>query len=360
MTAHSQLVALTADQEQLVGEARAYMEQGAHAMIEVGKRLCVLKAAIPHGQFIAIVQDRIGVNPSSARRMMAAAIKLADVERYQALIELPKTKVLELMRIDRDDLEHISLGGRLDELCLDTIRTMTVHQLRAAVGAYLSRNDLLLEGKYAEIDALCLEGRRSSIALNVGDRIQSIHAKRPGRVVKVYPDGSACVCWDDGEPQPEGMGHERMPRDLLELVEQAAPAADAAGGRGVGRAAVNAILNRLIANPPSSGATDQDTVPDEMPAQVTPENVICMQAARLRSGTTPDTGKAERDPARMRAYCTELLPLLMAHASPAELVTLTMILEDMITDQTLDRPEPQLVAAHYDLYCRFWLEGGAK
>lgn len=31
-------------------------------------------------------------------------------------------------------------------------------------------------------------------------------ARRGGQV---YADGSACVCWDDGEPQEAGLGHER-------------------------------------------------------------------------------------------------------------------------------------------------------
>ncbi len=56
--------------------------------------------------------------------------------------------------------------------------------------------------------------------LEPGDRIVSLHARRPGKVVKVYPDGSACVLWDKGEP--EGMGYDRMPRDLLELVSRVA------------------------------------------------------------------------------------------------------------------------------------------
>ncbi|MFM0210467.1 hypothetical protein PQQ96_23980 [Paraburkholderia sediminicola] len=54
-------------------------------------------------------------------------------------------------------------------------------------------------------------------ALRIGDQIRSVHAGRAGTVVKVYADGSASVCWDDGEPQPEGLGHERMPRRLLEV-----------------------------------------------------------------------------------------------------------------------------------------------
>ncbi|MCK6422610.1 MAG: hypothetical protein L6Q73_17115, partial [Aquabacterium sp.] len=50
-------------------------------------------------------------------------------------------------------------------------------------------------------------------------------------VVRVYKDGSACICWDDGEPQEDGLGHERMPRELLKKVDGAkvAPAAAPAG-----------------------------------------------------------------------------------------------------------------------------------
>ena len=59
--------------------------------------------------------------------------------------------------------------------------------------------------------------------LHEHDRVRSVHARRPGSVVRVYADGSAAVLWDDGEPQPEGLAHERMPRALLELIEPATP-----------------------------------------------------------------------------------------------------------------------------------------
>lgn len=58
-------------------------------------------------------------------------------------------------------------------------------------------------------------------SLHPGDRVRSLHAGRVGAVVKVYADGSAAVCWDDGGPQPEGLAHERMPRALLEMIMQA-------------------------------------------------------------------------------------------------------------------------------------------
>lgn len=61
--------------------------------------------------------------------------------------------------------------------------------------------------------------------LQPGDRIRSLHAKRPGFVVRTYGDGSAAIHWDDREPQPFGFAHERMPRHLLELVSRPDPAA---------------------------------------------------------------------------------------------------------------------------------------
>lgn len=64
-----------------------------------------------------------------------------------------------------------------------------------------------------------------NLPLQPGDRICSIHARRSGRVVRVYDDGSVAVYWNDREPQPEGLAHERMPRHLLELMKRPDPAA---------------------------------------------------------------------------------------------------------------------------------------
>lgn len=61
----------------------------------------------------------------------------------------------------------------------------------------------------------------NTLTIQPGDRVRSVHAGRVGTAVKVYPDSSAAVLWDDGDPQPEGLAHERMPRALLEVIEQA-------------------------------------------------------------------------------------------------------------------------------------------
>ena len=50
--------------------------------------------------------------------------------------------------------------------------------------------------------------------LAIGDRVRTLHAGRTGSVMKVYPDGSACITWDD-KPAPLCLGHERVPRTQL-------------------------------------------------------------------------------------------------------------------------------------------------
>lgn len=62
-------------------------------------------------------------------------------------------------------------------------------------------------------------GKVHGPSIRQGDCVRSIWLRRTGTTVKIYSDGSAAVCWDDGDPQPEGIAHERMPRHLLELIE---------------------------------------------------------------------------------------------------------------------------------------------
>lgn len=50
--------------------------------------------------------------------------------------------------------------------------------------------------------------------LTAGDRVRTLHTSRTGTVMKAYPDGSACVMWDD-RPAPLSLGHERVPRSCL-------------------------------------------------------------------------------------------------------------------------------------------------
>lgn len=126
---------LAYDRERVVQEASFYMARSAEAMLEAGKRLIVLKEHEPHGEFLAIVQERLQMSPRTAQVMMQAAVKYLDPQitskaQAPALLALGKTKLIELMTEELDDLSSLAEGGTLAGLDLDDIQRMSSRELR--------------------------------------------------------------------------------------------------------------------------------------------------------------------------------------------------------------------------------------
>lgn len=63
--------------------------------------------------------------------------------------------------------------------------------------------------------------------LEIGNSVRSRHAGRIGTVTHVYPDGSASIRWHDEPATAPDLGHERMPRSLLIVVDVRAICVDA-------------------------------------------------------------------------------------------------------------------------------------
>lgn len=209
-------------QSQLEQECRQYIQRSATAALEVGKRLLVLREMTLHGEWIETL-GRIGIARSTAHRLMTAATRFCRLGSTR-LVEAAesKTKLFELLVLDDDELQTLETGGSIQGLSTGSIAAITVKQLREKLRGI--RHMVKADGteirasKNTRIDEL------KRLGLQPGDRIKTILSERLGKVVRTYADGSACICWDDGEPQPEGLGHERMPRQLLELVEQVSTA----------------------------------------------------------------------------------------------------------------------------------------
>ncbi len=123
------------DRGRVVREARWYLEQGAQAMIEAGRRLCWIKAREAHGDFTAALAD-IGIHERAARRCMSAALRFSSdklAPKRTTLSVLGSSKMLELLSEDDDDLAALADGGELHGLKLDDIECMSVRELRAAL-----------------------------------------------------------------------------------------------------------------------------------------------------------------------------------------------------------------------------------
>ncbi|TVO70874.1 DUF3102 domain-containing protein [Sedimenticola selenatireducens] len=111
----------------LIHETQFYLQQSAEAMLEAGKRLIMLKEHEPQGEFQNAL-TLIGLAPRAAQKMMQAAVKYTGPK--SKLASLGKTKLLELMVEDDEELEQLAEGGTLAGMTLDEIDRMTKAELR--------------------------------------------------------------------------------------------------------------------------------------------------------------------------------------------------------------------------------------
>ena len=155
------------DRERVVSEARFYMGQSATAMLEAGRRLVVLKACEPHGTFIDIVENRLGMALRTAQVMMQAATKYLSSpdmsSNAQALAHLGTTKLLELMTVSDEDLTELAEGGTLAGYSQDDIDHMTTRELKAALREAreeAASKDELLDKKNKTIDRMAAQQKR--------------------------------------------------------------------------------------------------------------------------------------------------------------------------------------------------------
>lgn len=147
------------DMTRLENECRFYLQESAGAMLEAGKRLIVLKEHEGHGNFTESV-ERIGIDPRAARRLMQAAIKFSGPKRSTFAV-LGRSKMLELMLEDDEDLDALADGGTVAGLKLDDIEKMSVRELKAELRAAREKrkqeeesNGLLLQKKDQTINRL--------------------------------------------------------------------------------------------------------------------------------------------------------------------------------------------------------------
>ena len=154
------------DRLRLINEATWCLAQSAEAMLEAGKRLLVIREHEPHGDFIEIVEQRLGMSKRIAQRLMQASVKFMSPRlqgKTQKLATLGKTKLYELMLEDDDDLEALAEGGTVNGMTLDDIDTMSSRELRKALRearADASAKDEVIGEKNKKLDELATNRKR--------------------------------------------------------------------------------------------------------------------------------------------------------------------------------------------------------
>lgn len=146
--------------ERVVHEAQFYLAQSAEAMLEAGKRLIQIKENEPHGEFIGIVTERLGLGERSARQMMQAAIKYLSprlAAKASSVTLLGRSKLFDLMTESDDDIEALAEGGTLAGHTLEEFESMTRRELQAALRDHklqLEAKDKVLADRNAKVDRL--------------------------------------------------------------------------------------------------------------------------------------------------------------------------------------------------------------
>lgn len=148
------------DRNRCIGLTRNSLHLGTFAMLEAGKQLIQIKENEPHGEFIEIVVQQLGMNPRTAQRMMGAAAKFLSprlAAKATPVSILGSSKLYDLMTESDEDIEELAEGGTLAGKTLDEMTSMTRRELQAALQDERKKNaakDKVIQSKSSKLDKL--------------------------------------------------------------------------------------------------------------------------------------------------------------------------------------------------------------
>jgi hypothetical protein len=148
------------DPATLEAEIAIWAEHANRSLHMVGARLLALRTVSVQGEWLERL-NRLSIGERLARRLMAATLKCvaADGKPREKVLQLPRSKVLELTALDDDQLDVLENGGTLTDyaMSLDEIDRMTVSELKARIketAQTVDAKQALIEAKNAENDSL--------------------------------------------------------------------------------------------------------------------------------------------------------------------------------------------------------------
>lgn len=138
--------ALTA--ESLEEEIKFYQRRSVEAVLEMGKRLLLLKEVAGHGSFVERI-EALGIGERMAQRFMASTLKFSKASST-SLLTLPNLnqgKLLELLVLDDGEIEALNNGDQVRGIVLDDVDCMSVSELRRALRLAKADQDTRLAAK---------------------------------------------------------------------------------------------------------------------------------------------------------------------------------------------------------------------
>lgn len=123
------------NEDRWIERGRQAMRQTVEGMFELGRVLIVLKEHMTWEKF-ADVCGTFGMSVRAAQQLTQATRRFATPQMQKAqskLMELGKSKLLELLVEEDETLTELTDGGEVNGMTLDDVDRMTVRELRAAL-----------------------------------------------------------------------------------------------------------------------------------------------------------------------------------------------------------------------------------
>ncbi len=206
------------DRERVIGEIGAYLEQTVIGIIEAGKRLIAMKELEKRGEWIKIVEERIGISQPTAWRLMAIARKLANHSRVNDLRVLDLKhgvgKLYALLNVPDEELAEFDETGLFRGVTVEEINKMSVREFRKLIA---EKEDWKARAKQLEME---LE-RRYDTSKQWKEKV----ARRDEEIEELKKRLSSQGIPEEDEAALRKIGELKIQlRGLLRIIENSEPA----------------------------------------------------------------------------------------------------------------------------------------
>lgn len=125
-------------------------------LFKIGARLLLLKEQCAHGEFMQRC-ERLDIAPRAAQKIMQVSLKFSNAPSTAHLQKLGKTKLIELLALDDEEVKELSSEGSVRGIELDSIDRMSCSELRKQLRdakAQAEGTQKLLSEKNTKLDEL--------------------------------------------------------------------------------------------------------------------------------------------------------------------------------------------------------------
>lgn len=140
------------NKEVYVNEVRFFLGTVAGSIIEVGKRLLVIKEKEGYGNFHRIIEEEIGLSTRTAYRFMNVALKSERYPEINLRQLATSSNVYALMEAPDEDLKELEEKGVMAGNTMDDLQRMSVKEMRDLIKKLKTETDKIIKEEVKNIE----------------------------------------------------------------------------------------------------------------------------------------------------------------------------------------------------------------